>query len=71
MSKRIKIDDIEIYEDDLTEIGKTLLQKIKATDAKIIELQDERSVLQTAKNAYEGMLRDKLIELNKKKLKNS
>jgi len=71
MSKRIKIDDIEIYEEDLTEIGKTLLQKIKATDAKIIELQDERSVLQTAKNAYEGMLRDKLIELNKKKLKNS
>jgi len=67
MSKRIKIDDIEIYEEDLTEIGKTLLQKIKATDAKIIELQDERSVLQTAKNAYEGMLRDKLIELNKKK----
>jgi len=66
MSKRIKIDDIEIYEEDLTEIGKTLLQKIKATDAKIIELQDERSVLQTAKNAYEGMLRDKLIELNKK-----
>ena len=66
MSKRIKIDDIEVYEEDLTEIGQALLKKIKATDAKLTELQDERSILQTAKNAYEGMVRDSLLKLKGK-----
>jgi hypothetical protein len=66
MSKRVKIDDIEVYEEDLTETGKALLKKIKATDMKLTELQDERSILQTAKNAYEGMVRDTLLKLKEK-----
>ena len=29
MSKRVKIDDIEVYEEDLTETGKALLKRSK------------------------------------------
>ena len=67
MSQRIKIDDLEVYEEDLTDVGKALLEKIRATDAKLIELQNDRAILQTAKNAYEGMVRDTLLEFTKDK----
>lgn len=63
MSQRIKIDDLEVYEEDLTNAGKALLEKIRATDTKLTELQDDRSILQTAKNAYEGMVREALLQL--------
>jgi len=67
MSKRVKIDDIEVYEEDLTDSGKALLKKIKATDVKLTELHDERSILQTARNAYEGIVREALFKWNEKK----
>tara|TARA_B100001057_G_scaffold270036_1_gene270232 strand:- start:869 stop:1069 length:201 start_codon:yes stop_codon:yes gene_type:complete len=63
VSQRIKIDDLEVYEEDLTNAGKALLEKIRATDTKLTELQDDRSILQTAKNAYEGMVREALLQL--------
>ena len=35
MSQRIKIDDLEVYEEDLTDASKALLEKIRATDVKL------------------------------------
>ena len=67
MSQRIKIDDLDVYEEDLTDAGKALLAKIRASDAKLTELQDDRAILQTAKNAYEGMVRDALLKFKENK----
>ena len=67
MSQRIKIDELEVYEEDLTNAGRALMEKIRATDAKLTELQDDRAILQTAKNAYEGMVRDALLKLSENK----
>ena len=67
MSQRIKIDDLDVYEEDLSDAGKELLAKIRATDAKLTELQDDRAILQTAKNAYEGMVRDALLKFKENK----
>ena len=67
MSQRIKIDDLDVYEEDLSDAGKALLVKIRATDAKLTELQDDRAILQTAKNAYEGTVRDALLKFKENK----
>ena len=67
MSQRIKIDDLDVYEEDLSDASKALLEKIRATDVKLTELQDDRAILQTAKNAYEGMVRDALLKFKENK----
>jgi len=61
----IKIDDIELNSEDLSENGKKILALVNFTDLKIKKLNEEILVKKVAKKAYEVELRQLIAQRTK------
>jgi hypothetical protein len=61
----IKIDEIELNSEDLSENGNKILALINFTDLKINKLNDEILVKKVAKKAYELELRQLIAQRTK------
>ena len=61
----IKIDDIELNSEDLSENGNKILALVNFTDLKIKKLNEEILVKKVAKKAYEVELRQLIAQRTK------
>jgi len=52
MSNKIKVDDVEIDLDDLSNKAKVALKALQFTDGKLAELSNMKALLQRARNSY-------------------
>ena len=62
MSNKIKIDDIEIDLEDISDKARVALKSLQFTDRKLRELSNMKALLQRARNSYIESLRLHVIQ---------
>ena len=61
MSNKIKVDDVEIDLDDLSNKAKVALKALQFTDGKLAELSNMKALLQRSKNSYLESLKKEML----------
>ena len=62
MSKHFSIGGVEYSTDGLSEEGRELVQQVKFTQLKLIELSNQQALMSKAKNAYIADLKMEIIQ---------
>lgn len=62
MSKHFSIGGVEYSTDGLSEEGRELVQQVKFTQLKLIELSNQQALMSKAKNAYIADLKMEILQ---------